>query len=172
MCAVPSFFELKTFKCMCVCVWKVCTLQSAQYCVVGFDQCVVWGSGSSVNSSLSCAGAFKQCSAVWCSVFSTMCCICASQERAQWCLVGLALIGALTWSQPDRDLTGGQSSNPFQIGRYLYSLDFNFIFLSLFKQSLPNWNMFIYTQLQLHWQLATKTKWPWDKMLDTIWSCM
>ena len=34
------------------------------------------------------------------------------------CVVGLALIGALTWSQPDRDLKGGQSGNPFQIGSF------------------------------------------------------
>ena len=33
-------------------------------------------------------------------------------------MVGLALIGALTWSQPDRDLKGGQSGNPFQIGSF------------------------------------------------------
>ena len=32
--------------------------------------------------------------------------------------MGLALIGALTWSQPDRDLKGGQSGNPFQIGSF------------------------------------------------------
>ena len=30
-------------------------------------------------------------------------------------MVGLALIGALTWSQPDRDLKGGQI---FQIGSF------------------------------------------------------
>ena len=33
-------------------------------------------------------------------------------------MAGLALIGALTWSQPDRDLKGGQSGNPFQIGSF------------------------------------------------------
>ena len=45
-------------------------------------------------------------------------------------MVGLGLIGALTWSQPDRDLRGGQSGNPFQIGRYLYTtLDFDYIFI-------------------------------------------
>ena len=35
-------------------------------------------------------------------------------------MVGLALIGALTWSQPDRDLKGGQSGNPFQIGSFFF----------------------------------------------------
>ena len=42
----------------------------------------------------------------------------AVRSCVQCCVVGLALIGALTWSQPDRDLKGGQSGNPFQIGSF------------------------------------------------------
>ena len=108
-----------------------------------FAVCRVCGGSFTVSTSL-CGGwwVFTEC--LWLYCVCVCVCECAPLNRvhlncvcvflltvpcggsklcAQWCAVGLALIGALTWSQPDRDLTGGQSTNPFQIGRYLYTLD-------------------------------------------------
>ena len=59
-----------------------------------------------------------QCSLVQYNLYGAVWWFSAVRSCVQCCVVGLALIGALTWSQPDRDLKGGQSGNPFQIGSF------------------------------------------------------